>query len=79
MKVLTVTGKNEHGELQEFHIINPRNVLLNKGIVEVAGELSDSNGNSIPVKEEVALLQIGGRPLFSTESVEEIYERVKEL
>jgi hypothetical protein len=80
MKKLTVVGRNEDQELQEYHVLNPTNVIVSKGVTTRPGELVDpATQEPIPVKEEVTVLRIGGIPLLSVEKVDEVLKRVEEL
>ena len=80
MKVLTFTGKDAKGEPQDFHIINPMNVMVHTGEVSQPGDLTDpSTGEPIPVVEERTFIRVGGQPIFALESVDEIKERAEQL
>jgi hypothetical protein len=79
MKVLTVTGTGSDDVLQPFHIVNPTNLVINKGFVEKPGKLTDGQGNPIPIKEERTIIYVAGTPLFVKESVDEVIEQLEKL
>ena len=79
MKVLTVAGEDGDGNLQQFHIVNPTNVVVHKGVLSKPGTMQDGEGNPIPVEVERTFVRVGGQPLFSMEAVDVIVKRAKEL
>jgi hypothetical protein len=79
MKVLTVLGKNENDELVEYDIVNPMNLVINKGFIQKPGSVNDAHGQPIPVQEERTFIFIGGKPLLSTETMEAIRGKVEQL
>lgn len=79
MKILTVVGEGKDGEMQSFHIINPMNLVVHAGFITKPGKLTDGEGNPIPVEEPCTFVRVGGQPLFVKETVEEVYERAKNL
>jgi hypothetical protein len=80
MKVLTVVGRNEDQELQEYHVLNPTNVIVSKGTASRPGDVLDpATQEPIAIKEEVTVLRIGGIPLLSVENVDEVIKKVEEL
>jgi hypothetical protein len=80
MKTLTVLGKDESGEVLEFTIVNPLNVVVSKGYLVSPGELTDPrSGQPIPKKEEITLLRVGGMPIMSTEKREDVLKKIEEL
>lgn len=78
-KILTVVGEGKDGEHQNFHIINPMNLVVHAGVITKPGQLKDGEGNPIPVEEPCTFVRVGGQPLFVKETVEEVYERAKAL
>ena len=79
MKILTVVGEGKGGKMQSFHIINPMNLVVHAGTVSRPGKLKDDEGNPIPVEKPCTFVRVGGQPLFAKETVEEVYERAKNL
>jgi len=76
MKIISVTGKGTDGTLQPFHIVNLTNLVINLGVVQQPGKLSDSQGNLIPVNIPKTIIHIDGTPLFVEETVDEILEKL---
>jgi hypothetical protein len=79
MNVLTVTGEGADGVLQEYHILNPMNVMVHKGVISKEGDLTDAQGNPIPVQEERTFVRVGGTPLLVQDSVEDVIEQARQL
>ena len=79
MKILTIQGEDAEGNIQPFHIINPMNVIVHKGTVQKEGTLKDDRGVSIPLNVEKTFVRVGGQPLFSVNTVEEVLDSIREL
>lgn len=79
MKVLTIVGEDKEGNLQEFHIVNPTNVVVCEGVVSKPGTMMDGEGNPIPVETKRTFVRIGGQPLLSTESVKDVLAKIERL
>ena len=81
MKVLTVVGEDQDGNLEEFHIINPMNVVVNRGVIQKEGTLEDPSnpGQKLPVHEERTFIRVGGQPIFAKEGVDAVIEKAKAL
>jgi hypothetical protein len=78
-KVLTIVGEDNEGNLQDFHIINPMNVIVHKGTIRKPGELKDSNGEPIMVQEQRTFVRVGGQPIFAHNTVQEVLESIEDL
>ncbi len=79
MKVLTVVGEDAEGNLQDFHVINPMNVVVHKGTVSKPGTLTDGGGELIPTEVQKTFVRVGGQPLLSVNTVEEVLASITEL
>ena len=79
MKVLKIVGEDNEGNLMDFHIINPQNVVVNKGVVSKPGTFQDAQGKLIPVEEDRTFVRIGGQPLISTEGVDDVIAKAEAL
>ncbi len=79
MKILTIKGEDAEGNIQPFHIINPMNVIVHKGTVQKEGTLRDDHGELIPVDTDRTFVRVGGQPLFSVDSVDEVLLSIREL
>ena len=79
MKVLHLVGNDADGNLVDFHIINPMNVVVNEGTISKPGHLKDGKGNPIPVKEKCTFVRIEGQPMFVKNTVEEVVEQAEKL
>ncbi len=79
MKVLTIVGEDAKGKLQEFHVVNPQNVVIHKGTISKPRATQDAEGKPILYEVERTFVRIGGQPLFSPESVEDVIAKAKAL
>jgi hypothetical protein len=81
MKTLTIIGKDDEDNLQNYHIVNPMNLVITKGKVTRPGHLDDPAhpGQKMKVTEERTFIYVGGQPVLSTEPLEVVVERAKEL
>ena len=79
MKTLKITGKDHEGNLQPFVILNPTNVVVNTGVVQKPGTLTDAAGEPIPVTEIKTFVHIAGTPIICEETVDEILKQAEAI